>query len=71
MTYATSIINPYFAARFKRIALAPRPEPAPRRQPEQPVYAKLPRAPINASPVPRYTRRQTGSYHDYCRPFRN
>jgi hypothetical protein len=51
----TSPVNPFFAARFKRVPLAPRPDPVLRREPEQPVYAKLPRAPINASPVPGLT----------------
>ena len=46
MTYAPATINPFFAARLKRVA------PAPRQQPEQTVYATLPRAPRNASPVP-------------------
>src|SRR5438132_4271228 len=68
MTYATSIINPFFAARFKRVALAPQPKPAPRRQSEQPVYAKLPRVPINASPVPGltslYHNAEAGNYGD-------
>ena len=45
--YAT-IINPFYAARFYRVAL-------PRPQPRQPVYAKLPTAPQNASPVPTLT----------------
>jgi hypothetical protein len=55
MTYSTSIINPFYAGRCKRITPAPRPEPEPCRRPERPVYAKLPRAPINASPVPHLT----------------
>ena len=55
MTYSTSIINPFYAGRCKRITPAPRPEPEPCRKPERPVYAKLPRAPINASPVPHLT----------------
>jgi len=42
-------INPYYAARTKRI-IPPRQE-----SPAQAVYVKLPRAPINASPVPGLT----------------
>src|SRR5436309_2245339 len=48
MTYALVTVNPFYAARLKR--------PAPRQpQPEPPRYAKLPRAPQNASPVPHLT----------------
>jgi hypothetical protein len=57
MTYATAI-NPFYAARLNRTA-SPSPEapPRPRRQrePERPVYARLPRAPKNSSPVPHLT----------------
>ena len=42
-------INPYYAARIKRFA------PSRQESPAQAVYAKLPRAPINASPVPGLT----------------
>jgi DNA modification methylase len=52
MTYALTAINPFFAARFKRPPSAPQPQPEHRPEPEQPVYAKLPRVPKNASPVP-------------------
>jgi hypothetical protein len=55
MTHALTAVNPFFAARLQRVA-SPRPEtsprPARRREPEQPVYARLPRAPKNTSPVP-------------------
>lgn len=44
MTY---IVNPFYAARFQSVLA----EPAT----SQSVYAKLPRAPINASPVPHLT----------------
>jgi SAM-dependent methyltransferase len=55
MTYALASINPFLAARFEQ--LAPLPPLQPRRQPdpEQSVYARLPRAPKNASPVPHLT----------------
>jgi hypothetical protein len=49
MTYALATINPAYAARFKRFAPSARPEPS------QPVYARLPLAPRNASPVPHLT----------------
>jgi len=49
MTNALTSINPFFAARFNRVARARTPEP------EQPVYVRLPRAPRNASPVPHLT----------------
>jgi SAM-dependent methyltransferase len=55
MTYALATINPFLAARSKRFAPAPRPDPALRRESEQPVYARLPRAPKTASPVPHLT----------------
>ncbi len=55
MSYSIAIINPFYAARRKRVTPAPRPESAPRRNSERPVYARLPRAPINASPVPELT----------------
>jgi hypothetical protein len=61
-------INPFFAARFKRLAPVPRPEAAPQRPPQQPVYARLPQVPINASPVPHltslYHNAEAGDYGD-------
>ncbi len=47
MNYAT--INPFYAARQYRPASEPTAEPY------KPVFVKLPRAPINASPVPGLT----------------
>ena len=44
-----TIINPFYAARINRTARQPQDEPY------KPVYAKLPRAPRNASPVPHLT----------------
>lgn len=41
--------NPFYAARTQRAA------PVPKEPFQQPVYAKLPRAPINGSPVPHLT----------------
>lgn len=66
--YASSIINPFFAARFEREA----PQqylPLPRLpQEEQPVFARLPLAPRNASPVPGLT----SLYHsDEAGPYGN
>ncbi len=49
MTHSSSIINPFYAARIKRTPRIQRDEPA------QPVYARLPLAPRNASPVPHLT----------------
>ena len=43
------VINPFYAARNER------PEILPLTEPYKPVYAKLPRAPRNASPVPHLT----------------
>ncbi len=42
-------INPFYAGRMRRSAMAPAMKTS------QPVYAKLPLAPINASPVPHLT----------------
>lgn len=47
---ALAIINPFYAARLQACATAPGPEPE-----RRPVYAKLPLAPITASPVPELT----------------
>jgi hypothetical protein len=43
-----SAVNPFYAARSRRVA-------TPRREPQRAVYAKLPLAPINGSPVPHLT----------------
>ena len=57
--YALATINPFLASRVQRsprpmrTQAAPRPER--RLEADQPVYAKLPRAPKNASPVPHLT----------------
>jgi hypothetical protein len=48
-------INPCYAARLARRAASFRQQPASRPDPERPVYARLPRAPKNASPVPHLT----------------
>ena len=53
MTYALATINPFYAARFSRVATALASAGA--CPTGQPVYARLPRAPINASPVPHLT----------------
>jgi hypothetical protein len=53
MAYSNSIINPFYTARLNRFA--PRKEPQLPHEPEQPTYARLPRAPKNASPVPHLT----------------
>jgi hypothetical protein len=62
-------INPFFAARFKELT----PSPPPRRpEPEHAVYARLPRAPRNASPVPHLTSlyhfSRAGDYGDRSYP---
>lgn len=49
MTYALATINPFFATRRKRYTPSVRPQSI------QPVYARLPMAPRNASPVPHLT----------------
>src|SRR5579859_6964885 len=65
-----SIINPFFAARFRRIA--PDHQTQLRQEPEQPVFARLPRAPKNASPVPHLTSlyhfHRAGEYGDRSYP---
>jgi hypothetical protein len=50
MTYAFTHINPFYAARLKPRAAASQPQ-----QKRQPVYARLPQAPVNGSPVPHLT----------------
>jgi hypothetical protein len=71
--YALTTINPFLAARrFRRVAPTSRPQPERQperhREPEQPVYARLPRAPRNASPVPHltslYHNAEAGDYGD-------
>lgn len=42
-------INPFYAARLKRVV------PSPQGPSRTPVYARLPLAPVNASPVPHLT----------------
>jgi hypothetical protein len=49
MAYALATINPAYAARFKRLA------PSGRQASSQSVYARLPMAPVTASPVPHLT----------------
>jgi hypothetical protein len=62
----TSINNPFYAARIQRVAPS-RPE-----EPAKPVYAKLPAAPVNASPVPHltslYHSAEAGDYGDRSYP---
>jgi len=62
----TSIINPFYAARSGRTAFNPAHER------HKPVYAKLPEAPINASPVPHltslYHNPRAGEYGDRSYP---
>jgi hypothetical protein len=71
MSYANTAINPFFAARLKRVPSHRPPtsrSPQLRPEPEPPVYARLPRAPKNASPVPHLTSlyhfSQAGDYGD-------
>jgi hypothetical protein len=74
MTHALTDINPFYAARLKRVPATLRPQPEQRRRPEadQPVYARLPRAPKNASPVPHLTSlyhfSRAGEYGDRSYP---
>jgi hypothetical protein len=61
----SSVINPYFAARSRRRVFLPA-------QKTQPRYAKLPLAPVNASPVPHLTSlyhfSKAGEYGDRSYP---
>jgi hypothetical protein len=50
MNNALAYINPFYAARLKRRPASPQPQFKP-----QPVYARLPLAPLNTSPVPHLT----------------
>lgn len=66
--HTLTTINPFYAARISRAARLPA-----ERQPfsrhadsPRPVYAKLPRAPRNASPVPRLT---SLYHHDEAGPY--
>ena len=72
MTDAHPAINPFLAARFQRPLRQPRPEtetrPEQRHDEEQPVYARLPRVPKNASPVPHLT---SLYHHDEAGPYGN
>jgi hypothetical protein len=65
-------INPFFATRSRRFASAPRPDLTLRHISERPVYAKLPRAPKNGSPVPHLTSlyhfHRAGEYGDRSYP---
>jgi hypothetical protein len=66
MNNAAAIINPFYATRSQRVA------PSPRHESERPVYAKLPRVPRNASPVPHLTSlyhfSRAGDYGDRSYP---
>ena len=66
MTYAIASINPFYAAR--QSGCRTRTEP----KPEQPVYARLPQAPITGSPVPHLTSlyhfHRAGEYGDRSWP---
>jgi hypothetical protein len=63
-------INPFYAARFRRVA--PSTQPQRDDKPEHPLYARLPRAPRNASPVPHLTSlyhfHRAGEYGDRSYP---
>src|SRR4029078_8246734 len=67
MHLSTTIINPFYAARLERVACST-PETAATRI----VYAKLPQAPINTSPVPHLTSlyhfSRAGEYGDRSYP---
>lgn len=60
-------INPFYAARLRRVPSVPAQE-----EQNQPVYAKLPQAPRNASPVPGltslYHNSRAGEYGDRSYP---
>jgi hypothetical protein len=65
MNHATHTANPFYASRLKRVA--PRNE-----ERDRPVYARLPRIPVNASPVPHLTSlyhfSRAGEYGDRSYP---
>jgi hypothetical protein len=65
MTYALATINPFYASRVRRVA----PQQEAR---DRPVYARLPLAPRNASPVPHLTSlyhfHRAGEYGDRSYP---
>jgi SAM-dependent methyltransferase len=65
MTYALATINPFYATRLKRVA-------PPTEERDRPVFARLPLAPRNASPVPHLTSlyhfHRTGEYGDRSYP---
>ena len=65
MNHTTHIANPFYARRLERVA----PQKEAR---DRPVYARLPAAPINASPVPHLTSlyhfSRTGEYGDRSYP---
>jgi SAM-dependent methyltransferase len=65
MNYATRTANPFYASRLKRVV--PRTE-----ERDRPVYARLPLAPRNASPVPHLTSlyhfHRAGEYGDRTWP---
>jgi hypothetical protein len=67
---ALAHINPFFAARFNRVASSTQPRPLD--EPQRPLYARLPRAPRNASPVPHLTSlyhfHRAGEYGDRSYP---
>jgi hypothetical protein len=65
MNHNTHIANPFYANRLKRVA--PQPE-----ERDRPIYARLPLAPRNASPVPHLTSlyhfHRAGEYGDRSYP---
>ena len=66
MKTSTQSINPFYEARQRRVA------PARAGRPTQPVYARLPKAPITGSPVPHLTSlyhfHRAGEYGDRTYP---
>ena len=66
MTQASFAINPFFAARVQRAVQVPQDRL------DKPIYAKLPTAPINASPVPHltslYHKPEAGNYGSRAYP---
>ena len=66
MKTSTQSINPFYEARQRRVA------PARADRPAQPVYARLPQAPITGSPVPHltslYHNHKAGEYGDRSWP---